>query len=626
MTDFPADTGDIDELDEVRADALELFITTIVGAVVRNASLTDLFTLAETMAPGLPTPDSTDDPHAQRAMARMLARSIADQTPCPDARFAIRKRARPGRNDACDCGSGRKYKQCCQLFEQRSPFAQMNLLPYLLDVLPRKRWGELVGSAIDLHAVEHAAQGMIEDGDLSGAVALLEPWFKTQASIPASHELLLDCLLDACTGLDQPRKKRRLMEQALAHGDHVIRSSIRQRLATMAADEGDYPRAWELFRQAQRDHADAASLSHLEVILLLSQGEQAQARERARFWIARLSRIDAAGHAELIGFLRKVVAEGEQALLQIQTHAWPELPDLQALLKAAPPPQLRYSLAGGNAETAGALQPDRALASDLKAWGQVFPQIAPSLTGLWIDAHPAWDDPPRWLQCLRKRPSLWQSFDVLDNLVLALTGIFQVGMAPLRDALLDRAEALLRMTLASHPGKILEWPHMANRPALRLIAQRIATDPALRDADTLQRMKWMLALNPGDNHGYRHPLMAALLRGGDAASALALAERFGEDSELGFGRVLALYALERRDVALQALREAHTALPRIAPLLVASKPRKPRLNPGWRSYGGADQAWYFREANLSAWQHHEGALDWLREALRAIKRKKPLAP
>ena len=28
--------------------------------------------------------------------------------------------AHPGRNDACPCGSGKKYKKCCELKQQRS--------------------------------------------------------------------------------------------------------------------------------------------------------------------------------------------------------------------------------------------------------------------------------------------------------------------------------------------------------------------------------------------------------------------------------------------------------------------------------------------------------------------------
>ncbi len=97
--------------------------------------------------------------------------------------------------------------------------------------------------------------------------------------------MLFDLLLDAYTNLGKPRKKSALLDRALAHGDRSLRSASMQRRVTMLADSGDYPRAWALFAQAQRSEPDSPSLSHLEVTLLLSQGRETEARERARFWL-----------------------------------------------------------------------------------------------------------------------------------------------------------------------------------------------------------------------------------------------------------------------------------------------------------------------------------------------------
>ena len=620
MTNRPIDFGN--DLEEAGDSALEGFISTIVATVVRGSSLANVYALAEILAPdlmGALPMENDQDPEARAAIARLLARDIADHTPQPALRFATRKYPQPGRNDPCDCGSGRKYKHCCQIFAQHSATARMNLLPHVLDNLPRTRWAELVGSAIDPRAVADVARGMLEDYEPENAAALIEPWFNFDAAIPAAHEELLDALLDAYTDMDKPRKKRQLLEQALARGDRAIRSSMRQRLATMAADEGDYPLAWQHFRDAQREDADSASLSHLEVTLLLAQGEHVQVRERARFWIARLQRTDA--HAHMIAFLRDVAEQGEQALFNLQTAHLPELAELPPLLQAAPQPAVCHTLRGGDATDAGVLAPDRALARALQDWTLAFPQVGPALTSLWLDDHPAWDNPQPWLHCLRQHPLLWQSFDVLDDLVLALTAIYQLGMAPLRDHLLERGETLLRMTLDQHQAnhKTLEWGHMANRPALRLIAQRIAVDERQPDDETLARMEWLLLLNPGDNHGYREEVTIAWLQRDQPARALSLIERYPDDSSLAFSRVLALYALGRTDDALRALQDAHTDLPRVAPLLVAAKPKKPKLTPGSYRYGGEGQAWLLRETALPAWQRIPGALDWLRKSLKLLK-------
>lgn len=621
MSDDRFDTDDLDELDADTAVTLEPFVSIVVSAVVSGCSLHELYAIAERFAPRLSAtfPGAAEDAEGRFAVARMLARSIADMTPQPDARFALRKRARPGRNEPCDCGSGRKYKHCCQPFEQRNPFDQFNLLPYVLDALPRKRWSELAGSAVDVHAVEHAARGMLDDGDSDLVVALLEPWFKGDAPIPAAHESMLDLLLDAYGQLGRPRKKTRLMDAALARGDRAIRSSMLQRRATMAADEGDFAGAWNCFREAQREHADSASLAHLETTLLLAEGRPGQARERARFWIARLQRADAVGHAPLIELLRDLAEHGEQAMFDVQAREWPEPGQLQALLKAAPAPAVRHTLYGGNDEDCGALRPDRALARDLKAWAQAFPQVGPALTSLWVEDHPAWEDPQRWLQCLGDHPALWQSFDVLDDLVLALSAADNmIGLRLLRQELLERGETLLRLTLADHAGKTLEWPHMENRPALRLLAQRIHDCGPDPDADAIARMEWMLALNPGDNHGYREELVALHLRHHQPERALSLAERYPEDCNLGLVRVLALFALQRHDEALRVLRDVHPRLPKLAPMLAAARPRKPALSHGFITYGGDDQAWYHRERYRPLWQQYPGALDWLRKALKTL--------
>ncbi|MFT4198311.1 MAG: SEC-C domain-containing protein [Pseudoxanthomonas sp.] len=610
----PFDDSDLPD-DEAFAE-FDAFIASIVTAAVRGMSLANLYGLAEVLGSDLTQtlPDAPEDEQAQHALARQLARQILDQTPLPEQRFALRRRQRPERNALCDCGSGRKYKHCCLRLEGQLPNEPMNLLPYVLDALPRKRWAELVGSAVDPQAVVATAVGFLEEDKAGDAVALLEPWFKDQARIDGTREDLLDALLDAYSALGQERKKQRLLQHALAHGDHAIRSSVHQRLATMTADDGDFEAAWKHFRDAQRENADAASLAHLEIVLLIAQHRGDEARERARFWIARLLRADAVGHADIIDFLRNVVDHGEQALLDVQAERWPELAELRELLAAAPAPAIHHQL------HKDMLAPDRELAKALKAWGQAFPQVGPALTSLVVEDHPAWEDPQRWLDCLRGQPLLWQSFDVLDDLVLALSGIYEMGMAPLVEAMTERGEALLRLQLAEHDGAPpeLEWGCMENRPALRLLAQRIALAPQPPDADTQARMQWMLALNYGDNHGYRNELAAAWLAGDDTAKALALIERYPDDAELAFAKVLALYALGRQEQALEALGQAHAVLPRIAPMLAAAKPRKPKMSSAWVTWGGEDQAWQHRETWLPAWQRHEGTLPWLRKALRTL--------
>jgi len=185
------------------------FVSSVVASVVRGESLPQTYALAERMGPAcvLPAIDPDADREQQLILFRTLARAIADQTPRPELGYDTRKQARPGRNDRCDCGSGRKYKQCCGPLEHGAPVERMNLLPHVLKQMPRKRWGELADSAIDPQMVAATAFEMLAADDAVAVVALLEPWFKGEAPIPAARELMLDALLDAFGALARPRKK-----------------------------------------------------------------------------------------------------------------------------------------------------------------------------------------------------------------------------------------------------------------------------------------------------------------------------------------------------------------------------------------------------------------------------------
>ena len=610
--------------DGMPSEGLELFIGAIVQCVFDQKPLTHIYQCATT-AGSIFLPEmvaQAQDRDTAEAMLRLLAREICDRTPRPELRFATRKLDRPGRNDPCFCGSGRKYKQCCGPLEHANAFPDLNLLPHVLDYLPRKQWPLLADSAIDPDSVAATAHDMLEDGDATAAAALLQPWFSGTGGIAARHEFLLDMLIDAYTQLDKPRKKKQLLESALQRGDRTIRSSVLQRMATISADAGDFAGAWEYFRDAQREHADSASLSHLEITLLMSQGEVSQAQERARFWIAKLTRAGAEENRELIGFMRQVAEQGERAMFDMHSSAWPELDRLRNLLAQAPAAAVMHRLKGGDADNAGYIAPDAKLLKALKHWRQCFPQIAPGLTAMGVADHPAWEDAELWLACLQTHPLLWQSLDVLDDLVLALTAVPAFGIQQtLAEPLLARAEILFDRLIEAEgaQGKLLEWGWHENRPALRLLAHLIVPDLDRPGDRTVARIERMLALNPNDNHGFRSLLMTAYLQRRQFELADRLARRFEDDTELGFSQVLALWALGRTGDALQRLQRAHTQLPRLVPMLLAKSPRKPRIESGFVRYGGADQAWLFRERELPAWQALPGALDWLRQAKRALK-------
>jgi hypothetical protein len=62
-----------------------------------------------------------EDAAAQRGLATEIGRSLWNGLPLPGNGFRPRPIAKPERNDACPCGSGRKYKKCCAVWADGAP-------------------------------------------------------------------------------------------------------------------------------------------------------------------------------------------------------------------------------------------------------------------------------------------------------------------------------------------------------------------------------------------------------------------------------------------------------------------------------------------------------------------------
>ena len=501
---------------------------------------------------------------------RAMGVAIYNAMPLPEAGFQSRRLPEPGRNEPCLCASGRKYKHCCLRLRGMLDLTGFNMLRYILDSTPKKRFAELPGSRVDPLAVADTARQWHEEGDNERAAALLEPWFAGEAPLGAKLEPLFDQLMDCHLALGQERKRTRLIERALARGERVVRVSALQRRATILADRGDLEGAWRSFGEAQREDPEDPNLATLELTLLVSRGKTGQARERARFWIARLERRRDPDLADLIGFLRKIHADPDAALAEADAKRFPGLARLAALAAAAPAPQAYYAVAD-RGEAGRVLEPRDALKKTEARWRKAFPQTKPGLTATQHSFTGMWIEPASWLDFLERDALAWQSFDVLDDLAMAVEALPVIGSsATLLEPLLERGAALLEANLAAAPpgNGTLQWGWVENRPALRMLAHlawRAAADmdrgaPPERFAGLAERL---LALNPSDNQFVREPLTRAYLVGGAPDKALALAERYPEDfCGPALNRILALVRLGRREErrsAPCAMRRAGTA-------------------------------------------------------------------
>ena len=553
---------------------------------------------------------------------RVLARGIYGITPLPQHDYVARPLPKPGRDEPCFCGSGRSYRQCCEAIDSAMPFPNVNMLRYVLDATPREAYAALPGTQVNFDAVVDTARQWIEEGRERDVVTLLEPWFAGEGPLKGGLDFMFDLLMDAYLHLGKPRKRKLLIETALARGDRKLRCTAWQRRAVMAADQGQHDQALEAFREAQRLNPDDLALTHLEISLLIGAGRMRQARERARFWLARVQR-DPDCPPPLLDLLRRAAEDPAAAMLDIEERRVPSLAQLRALLRALPAMEIQHDLQV-DSEGTGFLRPRPALAKAEAKWRRHFAQAKPMLAMLGEDNSMTFVHGEKWLPLLQREPLLWQSFDVLDDLAMAVHGLGLLGaneavMVPM----LDRAVTLLRLHVDAAGARRLPWAVLENRPALRSVAARVHAALEADDRDTALRLaEWLVReLNPNDNHGLRGPLMRLYVQAGRYDEAIALAQHYPDDlTELALTHVLALYCAGRADEAAAALKQAAASRRRMVKMLLAENAREPKAGGFGIAIGGAEEAWLYRKDHRELWRE-KGALPWAAEVLARPPRK-----
>lgn len=609
---------DIDR-DESAADELGFLFDSAARRILRDENPAGFMAWFQLAAPQFAPQfigQLPDDAVFRRGFLTQFARILWNKTPLPGNRFLPRPIAKPERNQPCLCGSGKKYKHCCHALESlEQGLPEFSMLLHVLEIMPAKQFADLPFAHLNLDELAYVANTWMSNGNARDAAKLLEGLFADWEKLDVRAESALYCLLDCYERLNNPLKKKRLLERAMAAPDKALRVAAMQRQCTIHADRGEYALAWALFQQAQRLAPDDPGLSHLEILILKSQGEHARARERAAFWIARLSKDKTGQHADLIAFLRQAAEDLGGSMLNFLRENHPALQQYVDLMARLPAPVCHYTL-GMDAQDAGPLEPDQTLRRLDAQWAPYVQVMAETSPAIHWGAHLP------WLTWLEKNPLAWQSFDVLFDMVQALrdTEPRLAGMeTEMVLPLLLRAEVLLRLVIKQHraEGRTLEWGWHENRPALSLLADlafyHAEHDAPERAADLLE---WcVLTLNPNDNQGLREPLIHHYLRVNRIDDALRLVARYPDDlPAMQYGGILALYMAGKIDAAARQLKQTARAYPEIARMLLSANPRRPAMNPAFRTLGGKDEAWYYREDNLDVWRQ-SGGLAWLHQAL-----------
>jgi tetratricopeptide (TPR) repeat protein len=258
--------------------------------------------------------DDADDNQvdlATRAIATRAALDLWNHTPIPDNHFRPYKMDKPERNAPCPCGSLRKYKQCCGAVE--SPSLELppdEMVARVLKRLPRERIGEIHALGVPVLTLGLVAETWLGQQRFDDIVALLEPVFKEVRELDERAELAADVLGNAWLALGDEARRLQLIATLKSAPDKTLRSAAFQREAVLKSDLGDFPAAWAAFGQAQRLTPNNPTLAHLEVLLLLAEGREAEARARVDFWAAKLARDPEFDHSERIGLLYEMLDIG----------------------------------------------------------------------------------------------------------------------------------------------------------------------------------------------------------------------------------------------------------------------------------------------------------------------------
>jgi tetratricopeptide (TPR) repeat protein len=635
------------------------FLNDLVARVVRGESLSAFCDWFVTTIHDLrddPRDITPIDDHSRRMMMA-VARQFWSHVPRPANQWRPQALPKIERNDPCYCGSGKKFKQCCTEFTGiPMPLENDVLFALALDCIDPTSLKPSDWVSLPPMALAQAATFWSDRGDDEQVVQVLGAYFNEHPKLDERSEYALDLLFGALQDLGMDSERFALAVKLSEHKNKAIATTARCRQVLLFSDRGDYVEAWKIFAIAQRGNPTDPQLTHLEMMVLLSEGRNDEAKLRSKTLAAQLRRrgpdfddladtIEEMGRNGMAG-MSKIMADREEGdAFDEEVMQWMALfQHLSAAPVTAADWAAHYTLQRGSAAEPGTppdgwLTPSKALAAIEKKWSRTFPTTAPTLTDLDGDADVLLDNLPAVAEFLRDNPTAWHSFAIIDDVLAAgYTLENEADSLKLTHACRHfamRGVTNLRALIGADPV-ILPWAVTEHRPALRTVARAI--DLAERVSDTGQMIElseWMLAVNPNDNHGFRTQLTGEYLHAQRAADALALLDRYPDDQPLtGYDRALSLFMLDRKVEAAECWARAAKARPHVPELLLADTAAPmPDNEDGYVTMGSIEEAGGYVASQRPAWLR-AGALDWARtlpkvkvpKAAKATQATKPKTP
>lgn len=628
------------------------FLTNAVRRVVDGASL-DVFgewfvTALHARAKAAPPLDADS-----RRFLLNLARQFWGNVPRPTANWRVQAAAKIERNDSCYCGSGKKYKQCCVEYANIPfPIPANAMFALALDAVKPESLTVADWAHVPSLALAQAADFWRNRGDHQRVVDVLGAYFAQHPKLDERSEPALDALFNAMLELKMESERRELIERLATHPDKTLATTARCRLCTMLTDRGDFVAAWKLFHDTQRFNPSDAQLTHLEIMMLLSEGRSDEARLRGTVLAAQLRRrgpefapladvIERMGREGIRGLTDQIADDEDSDDAGDDVALWITLAESIPQAVAASAPTTRYKIERNernersdpdnplNTHVDAWITADKKLIALERKWSRQFPTVEPRLIELAADAEVVLDELPDVLKFLHTHPDAWLSFTILDVLLRAGDMLWNETDSA-RVLRVNRDLALygvkvLRGLLAEEKVQV-PWAVLPHRPLLRVLAWAITYCDFSRDqAQKLSLAEWLLRLNPTDNHGYRSMVVGDYLSLGRAVDALVLLDNYPNDFGCGgFDRALGLFQLNRPDDALLAWQHACKTSPLVVDFLLADELAPPPENEsGFMQVGGPEEAQEYARDRRATWQKC-GALAWARTLPRpVVKPPKP---
>lgn len=474
------------------------------------------------------------------ALAQALAPLLWNQTPLKRLQYKSEPLAQPSANDFCWCDSGRLYKYCCQRVTLPGPIP-----PHLVWMLSLCTWrGDDFAQALHSdqapdNALLEAAMVDLEADQVGRAQQLLEQLCgryidlgKAPLHVSQVHEYDEETVPFAADAIEQlldlyrlrgfRRRYASVVQNLLASRIKTFRLTALEQLMLNDLENDDLYSARHHFELAMRSLPNAPMLAYLETMLLMQEGEQDKAKQRARFWHRRLSRLKHTDPDEL-DFIRLLAIDPANTLaselIDSDNTLSEPLSHLANMLQKIPLsmlPFLQATVEGGVAYIPS--QRDNDLYTPWSTYTQLAEMNHHGHVDLWLTAND-------WMPALFHHPEWVQSPLVMFELGIALVSRF--GHLPWMSSvyiqpLVKHLENWL--TQIERYQKPLRWLEGENRVIYLLgiaLISALEKSDRLRSQRLLERLYW---LDDDDPLNIRMLVIEFYVQQGKDAAALALCE------------------------------------------------------------------------------------------------------